>query len=115
MVEVIKSKIEEKKKKLDWRILVAARKALDSVWEGPLFGCRGRCSGKAHAGENFQQGTHINVNSLDGEFTVDIFQDPNTGELIIQEYQRVERTPLGDSIRAEFEKNGFNYKEFLKK
>lgn len=81
----------------DWRLLVDVRKIINSFWNSPVIGFRGRCWGLKHDGANPQKGTHITLGNEQNVVT--IFQDSETGALIMQEFIRAERTPLGDKIR----------------
>lgn len=93
----------QKENKFHWQPLVEARKALDSLWNSPDIGFRGRCWGLSHDGANFQKGSHITLG--DEQTVVTIFQNPETGQLEIHQFLREEETPLGNKIRQVLKEN----------
>lgn len=100
MVERVAEKVSKKgNKPFDWRVLVVVRRILEhDFWKSPQVLFRGRCSGLAHDGNNPFQGS--NVTLVNDQDAVILLQDRKTGEQTFAEYRRVDRTDLGDDIRA---------------
>lgn len=100
-------KVGKKISKRD-EVSVAARKALDHIWDLALL--VGRCWGRAGRGKSKNEGNPFqgtNITLADDQDLVTVSFTEN-GEAVVHEFIAAKKTPLGDRVREALAKAGIN-------